>query len=154
MRWVRASLPLIAVSLLAGCGGDAPAAAPRTTQEPSPTRSAPFTVPTRRELPRSSPVPPPPSPTPSGKPAVKCGEIPTKDPAWYWREEAVPPATCAQAKAVLPKMMNSAYVNAGNVTVSGWRCSWEHLRSGQVTGNVICTKGSGTIRAVYLHREK
>ncbi len=155
MRWVRASLPLITVSLLAGCGGDAPAAASRTSQEPSPTRSAPFTVPTRRELPRSSPVPPSPSPTPSGKQPLKCGTVASVDKTRYWQEEADPPATCAQARAVLPKLMTLGPLkHPDDITVSGWRCSWERIEPyRQINGNIICTKGSRTVRAEYLQRK-
>jgi hypothetical protein len=150
MRWMR-SLPLVAVALLVGCARNTDAA-PRTTENPwaAPKPSASTTA-SRPEPPPASWSPVSPSPTP--KKATSCGEIPLSE-GWYWREEAVPPATCAQAKSVLPAAVKSKYFASESFTVSGWHCGWTKVAPyGQVDGHVVCTKGSRTVRAVYLHRK-
>jgi len=151
MSWVRAGVPIVTVALLAGCG-TAPAAAPRSSSSPTPLSSPSLSSsPTpARTYPKRSPSP---SPSPTGKKATKCGEIPTPDRTWYWREDALAPATCAQARSVLPTAVKTRVLQAGNFAVDGWRCRWETSPPyGQFTGSVTCTKGSRTVKAVYLRR--
>jgi hypothetical protein len=152
MRWMRAGLPLVAVALLAGCARTTHAA-PRTTENPwaAPKPSAPPT-PSQEHSPPAVFQPTSPAPSPTQKKATTCGEIPLSE-GWYWREEAVPPATCAQARSVLPAAVKSKYFASESFTVSGWHCGWTKVAPyGQVDGHVVCAKGLRTVRAVYLHR--
>lgn len=149
MSWVRVSALLVtAAAVLAGCSGTPAASAP-ATQSPSPSASlSPTPSPTVSPvaLPAYSAPPPAASPTPpaspSRRPAVTCGKLLVKDPSVYWSEQAVPPATCAQAKSILPRAFA---VKDSSFTISGWRCVWGSANPDLANLRMTCTKGSLTL---------
>jgi hypothetical protein len=146
MSWVRPGALLVAAAaVLAGCSGT-PAASARASKSPSPALSPPPTqsvspvaIPTYSAPPVASPTPPA---SPTRRPAVKCGKLLVKDPNVYWSEQAVPPATCTQARSILPRAFE---VKDTSFTISGWRCLWSGGNPDLESLRMTCTKGSRTL---------
>jgi hypothetical protein len=152
MRWVRTCLPAIAAAMLAGCAATPPAAK-WSQAAPSPTLASPTPEASGDPLPSWSPPPvvaPPldlPSPSPQ---VVNCGKIRTTNAHVYWQERAIPPATCRQAAAIMPRAL-SQHPATGDYTVSGWRCQSDNINNTALAyDHIACTSGSRTVDMVLI----
>ena len=101
--------------------------------------------------PVSAPPIEPPSPTPSpSKTPVDCGKVVPVRPGIYWEGHAMPPATCKQATAVLPKAL-AQHPPDGDYTVDGWRCHSDSVHTPPIGAydRITCTKGNLSVDMVF-----